>query len=181
MKIVGFSGSPRKDGSTNTLIKRILKKVDDDTYESSIYYLNELNINPCQACGYCAENEGCDLDDSMKDLIKELEDSDVVIIGSPIYYGEVSAQTKLFTDRFYSIFNSKTKNLKNKKLILIYTQANPDPKTYTNYIKHQKKFLYEFLEFDVVNTLIAANLHFKEDLLENKDLLGEADNIALRL
>jgi len=181
MKIVGFSGSPRKNGSTNALIKRILKKSEDNGHDTSMYYLNDYNINPCQACKYCAENEGCDLDDDINDLHKVLYNADYIIMGSPIYYGEVSAQTKLFTDRFYSIFNSKTKNLNGKKAILIYTQANPDPKTYEAYTKHEKKYLYEFMDFNVVNTLIAAGINSKDDLFEKEEILNEADNIGMKI
>ncbi|MDR0900730.1 MAG: flavodoxin family protein [Methanobrevibacter sp.] len=181
MKIVGFSGSPRKDGSTNTLIKRIFKKAEDNDYETNIFYLNDMNINPCQACGYCKENEGCDLDDAMKNLYEEIENADYIIIGSPIYYGEVSAQTKLFTDRFYSIFNSKTKNLDNKKVILVYSQGNPDPQTYIKYIRHQNKFLYEFMGFDVIDTLIASGINSKEELLKNQEILEKADEISAKI
>ena len=181
MKIVGFSGSPRKNGSTNALIERILKKAEDNDHNTRMYYLNDYDINPCQACKYCAENEGCDLDDDINELHKALDNADYVIIGSPIYYGEVSAQTKLFTDRFYSIFNSKIKNFKGKKAILIYTQANPDPKTYETYIEHEKKFLYEFMDFNVVNTFTVAGLNSKDDLFEKEEILKEADNIGMKI
>lgn len=181
MKVVGFSGSPRKNGSTNALIKRMLKKAEDNDHNTSMYYLNDFNINPCQACKYCVENEGCDLDDDINELHKAVDNADYVIIGSPIYYGEVSAQTKLFADRFYSIFNSKTRNFKGKKAILIYTQANPDPRTYENYIEHEKKYLYEFMDFDVVNILIAPGINSKDELFENEEILNETDNIGAKI
>lgn len=181
MKIVGFSGSPRKNGSTNALIKRILKKAEENDHNTSMYYLNDFNINPCQACRYCAENEGCDLDDDINELHKILDNADYIIIGSPIYYGEVSAQTKLFTDRFYSIFNSKIKNFKGKKAILIYTQANPDPKTYEAYTEHEKKYLYEFMNFEVVDTLIAAGVNSKNELFEKEEILNEVDKIGTKI
>ncbi|MDR2966731.1 MAG: flavodoxin family protein [Methanobacteriaceae archaeon] len=181
MKIVGFSGSPRKNGSTNALIKRILKKAEDNDHDTSMCYLNDFNINPCQACDYCKENEGCDLDDDINELHKLLDNADYVIIGSPIYYGEVSAQTKLFTDRFYSIFNSKTKNFKGKKAILIYTQTNPDPKVYEAYSEHEKKYLYEFMDFDVVDILIAAGVNSKDDLFEKEEILNKADAIGMNI
>ena len=181
MKIVGFSGSPRKNGSTNALIKRILKKTEENDHDTHMYHLNDFNINPCQACHYCVENEGCDLDDDINELHKALSNADYIVVGSPIYYGEVSAQTKLFTDRFYSIYNSQTKNFKGKKAILVYTQQNPDPKTYESYTQHEKRFVYETMDFDVVNILIAAGLSSKDDLFEKEEILNEADNIGMRI
>jgi len=181
MMVVGFSGSPRKNGSTNALIKRILKKAEENDHKTSMYHLNDFNINPCQACKYCRENEGCDLDDDINNLHKILDDANYVIVGSPIYYGEVSAQTKLFTDRFYSIFNSEKKNFKGKKIILIYTQADPDSTNYEAYTEHQKKYLYEFMDFEVENILIAAGLSSKDDLFENEEILNKADDIGMKI
>jgi len=181
MKIIGFSGSPNKNGSTSTLVNKILNKADENNHDTTFYSLNDLNINPCQDCGYCKENESCDLDDDMNQLNKEIENSDYIVVGSPIYYGEVSAQTKLFTDRFFSVFNSKTRSFDGKKAILIYAQGDPDPKTYEAYSKHQKEHLYNFMNFDVVNTLIVPGLHSKEDLLKKEEIIKEVENIAMKI
>lgn len=181
MKIMAFSGSPNKEGSTNTIIKKILNTADENNHETVLVSLNSLNINPCQACGYCKENELCDLDDDINKIHKEMEDADYIIVGSPIYFGEVTAQTKLFTDRFYSIYNNENRNVDGKKVILIYTQGNPDTKAYEEYTKNQKAFLYGFMNFNVVNTLIAAGIHSKEDLNQKNEILKEAENIAMRI
>ena len=181
MKIIGFSGSPNKNGSTTTLVSKVLKIAEENDHNTSFYKLNDLNINPCQDCGYCKKNEGCDLDDDMNPLNKEIEEADYIIVGSPIYYGEVSAQTKLFTDRFFSVFNSKTRDFNGKKAILIYTHGDPDPKAYQGYAEHQKTHLYNFMNFDVVNTLIAPGLHSKEELLEKEEIIKKAENIAMKI
>jgi len=181
MKIIAFSGSPNNDGITNTIINKILDIANENTHETLLISLNSLNINPCQACGYCKENELCDLDDDINKIHSELENADYIIIGSPIYFGEVTAQTKLFTDRFYSIYNNENRNIDGKKVILIYTQGNPDPKTYEEYVKNQKTSLYDFMNFDVVNTLIVAGVHSKEDLNQKKEIIKEIKNIAMRI
>jgi len=181
MKITGFSGSPRKDGSTNTLVKRILKNAEENDYETAFFSLNNLDINPCQACSYCAEENGCDLDDDMNDILNEIKSSEYVVIGSPVYFGQSSAQTRLFTDRFYSIYNNKSENFKGKKAILVYTQGDSNPELYEQYFNHEKEHFYEFVGFDVVNTLIAPGVHSKEELLKNEELLNEADNILMEI
>lgn len=181
MKIIGFSGSPNKEGSTNTIINKILNIAEENDNETAFFSLNNLNINPCQACGYCKENESCDLDDDINKVHKEIEDADYIIIGSPIYFGEVTAQTKLFTDRFYGIYNNENRSVDGKKVILVYTQGNPDPKTYEEYTKGQRNFLYEFMNFDVVNTLVVGGIHSKEDLIEQEKIMKEVENIAMRI
>jgi multimeric flavodoxin WrbA len=181
MNIVGIVGSPRRDGNTNTLIEKILHTAEENEHNINLHHINSLDINPCQGCYYCKKNDGCDLDDDMVEIYNELYDSDIIIIGSPIYFGEVSAQTKIFTDRLYSIFNNQNNEFKDKKIILVYVQASPDQGLYKNYIENQRKYLYEYLGFEIIDTLHVFGILEKENLLENKEFLKNAEIIGSKL
>jgi multimeric flavodoxin WrbA len=72
-----------------------------------------LNINPCDSCDRCwRENIECVIDDDIRWIIREMEKADVIILGSPCYFGNVSAQLKMLIDRTVSIHEKDT--LKNK-------------------------------------------------------------------
>ena len=104
MKILGFVGSPREGGNTEILVKEVLKGADESGAETEIVYLNKLDIKPCQACMHCKSNNGeCATDDDMQTIYNQLKESDAVVLGSPIYMWQMSAQTKLFTDRLYAV------------------------------------------------------------------------------
>ncbi|MDA3846420.1 MAG: NAD(P)H-dependent oxidoreductase, partial [Vallitaleaceae bacterium] len=51
-KLIAFVGSPRKNGNIDTLLKEVIKGAEETNIETKIYYLNEMNITPCQSCMY---------------------------------------------------------------------------------------------------------------------------------
>ena len=178
MKILGIIGSPRKNGTVSEIVEKIADEAEESGHDVNVYSINSLNIHPCQACYYCKDNDGCDLDDDMVNIYNELYDCDLLVIGSPIYFGEVTAQTKLFTDRLYGIYNNKKRGFKDKKAILIYVYGNPDENVYDEYISNQKKFLYEFLGFEVVETIILPGTPEKKYYLNNQELIEKIKEIG---
>ncbi len=99
MNIVGFSGSATGGSSTDLLISAVIEGASAPNITARFFRLNERQIIPCQACGISPEPEYCFFHDGMDDLFKAMEKSDGIILGSPIYFDSVSAQTKLFIDR----------------------------------------------------------------------------------
>jgi multimeric flavodoxin WrbA len=178
MKITGIVGSPREDGSTIAIVENILNGAKENGYDIHSYYVNNLDINPCQACYHCREHKKCKFDDDMLAIIKDLDESDVFIIGSPIYFGEVTGQLKTLIDRFYSITTNRKIN--GTKLVLVYVQANPDKSLFKKYIENQN-FSYNFMGFEVVDTLQVYGIREKEDLIENKVFLEKAKEIGFNL
>jgi multimeric flavodoxin WrbA len=109
----------------------------------------------------------------MQKLYGALEHADALVLGSPIYMGQMSAQTKIFTDRLFAQISPrfsphyKEKAVK-KKLILVFTQGNPDAgifQVYFDYTKH----IFQLLEFDVKEVQVVAGTR-TEPAHERKDL-----------
>ena len=99
MKVLGISGSPIKNGNVNLLIQQVLKGTGSKGGKTEIIYLDKLNISPCKSCGKNPEPKFCFIKDDMEKVYTELKSSDVLVLGSPIYFDTVSAQMKLFLDR----------------------------------------------------------------------------------
>ncbi len=104
MNIVGLSGSATGGSSTDLLIQATLEGASAPVGSSKqvstrMYRLNERQIMPCQACGISPEPDLCFFHDGMGELYSAMEKSEGIILGSPIYFDSVSAQTKLFIDR----------------------------------------------------------------------------------
>ena len=121
MKILALIGSPRKNGNCDILVNKIAEKIDG---EKEILFLNELNLNYCNACQACQKGD-CIKDDDTRDIIAKIEDADLLIFSSPIYFGQVSAQAKTVIDRFYMISQNPERTLEGTKVIQVFTQANP--------------------------------------------------------
>ncbi len=99
MNILGISGSPTGGSSTDILVNTILEGATANHVKTRFVRLNDKNILPCQSCGKSPEPDYCFFHDDMDELYGLMEKSEGIVLGSPIYFDSVSAQTKLFIDR----------------------------------------------------------------------------------
>lgn len=114
MKVTVLHGSPRKGKNSDTLTKHLLDGLNT-TGEHSIkhFYINELEIAPCQGCMSCAKPpHDCRIDDDMQPIYKSYKESDLIVWASPMYWGYLTAQLKLVQDRMEALacsgFDNKT-------------------------------------------------------------------------
>jgi len=104
IKILCVSGSPVVSSSTELLLKRIAHSITNNLGANRKVYLdfhrlNELMYLPCQACGHTPAPNFCFFDDALTPIYQQLAECDCFLIGSPVYFDAVSAQTKAFMDR----------------------------------------------------------------------------------
>ncbi|NPV86883.1 MAG: flavodoxin family protein [Anaerolineae bacterium] len=99
-KVVGLVGSPRKEMNVDTLVQRFLEGCEKGGAAVEKVYLNDLFIQPCQACKV-QDGTGCVLSDGMDFIYELLETVDGMVLGTPVYYNTVSSQMKLMIDRCY--------------------------------------------------------------------------------
>ncbi|MBD3286895.1 flavodoxin family protein [candidate division WOR-3 bacterium] len=99
MNILYVSGSPRKTSNTDYLLKVALAETG-----GRLIKLTDYRIEPCKSCWFCQKVHKCVVEDDMtKLLIPELIESDGIVLGSPVYFNNVSAQLKAFMDRTWCI------------------------------------------------------------------------------
>ncbi len=103
MRILGIVGSPRKNGNTEILMREALRMARDAGCETETFLMSEKQVAPCDACGTCFEVGSCVVQDDMQELYDMMERADGIIIGSPVYFGSVSAQTKAIMDRMFAL------------------------------------------------------------------------------
>ena len=106
MKIIGISGSPRAGGNTEVLLSHALEPFRRQGWAVVEFLLSGKSVAPCNGCDGCAETRECVIRDDMDLLYAELPSCDALIIASPIYYRNVSAQLKAVFDRSYAIRGS---------------------------------------------------------------------------
>ena len=98
MKVLGLVGSPR-ERNTKTLVTLALAECKKLGIETELVHLGKMDIAPCVDCERCRKEGRCAIDDDFQAVADKLEQADGVIIGSPVYFGCVSAQLKAFMDR----------------------------------------------------------------------------------
>jgi len=173
MKVMGFIASPRKEGNTAWIVNKILEGAKEEGAETQSWYFSDLDIKPCRGCFGCHKGDhGCVINDDMQKLYKALEHADALVLGSPIYMGQMSAQAKIFTDRLFARFSPRYsphfKEAAEKKLILVFNQGNPDSSLFQSYIDYTKH-IFQLLEFDVKEAPVVAGMR-NEPAHERKDL-----------
>lgn len=123
MKVLGISGSMRRNGNTATLVKEIVNRCENAGIKSEFISLAGKKIGPCMGCEKCREKKWCvNESDDWNGIIKKVLDADVLIIGSPTYYYDVCGHLKNFIDRTYSLYHDR--KLAGRKGVAVAIHAN---------------------------------------------------------
>ncbi|MFC1916592.1 flavodoxin family protein [Chloroflexota bacterium] len=104
MKVVGIVCSPRKGGNTEILVRETLDAIQEAGGETELITVSGKTINPCDGCRACAKEGVCHINDDMQEIYQQLIQSDGIILGTPVYFNNVSAQAKAVMDRLYALF-----------------------------------------------------------------------------
>ena len=102
MKVVAFNGSARKDGNTAILIKHVLKELEKEGIKTELVQLAGQKMQGCIACYKCfeAKNKRCAVtDDIVNECIGKMEQAEGIILGSPTYFADCTAQIKALIER----------------------------------------------------------------------------------
>lgn len=102
MKVIAFNGSARGDGNTSILINHVLAELQKEGIETEIFNLSGKKIRGCRACRTCFEtvDRRCAVtDDILNECIGKMLAADGIILGSPTYFTDVSAEMKALIDR----------------------------------------------------------------------------------
>jgi|YelNatPaOPRAMG01_1025707.scaffolds.fasta_scaffold00665_4 multimeric flavodoxin WrbA len=174
MKVVGIIGSPRRGGSTEILVERVLMGAMEKGAQVEIFRLNELNIKGCQGCNYCQENESCKQEDDMQKIYRAFYLADAIVIGSPIYMGYVTGQTKIFLDRLYAllIMGKGPKIPTGKKCVLIYSQGGGN--NGQKVMEEISMFFNIALGMEIKGIIGGNNLNPLGEVLKRRELLEKA-------
>ncbi|MDW5563259.1 MAG: flavodoxin family protein [Methanomassiliicoccus sp.] len=130
MKVVVLNGSPRKDGNTAAL----LKKMTEDHADVDLKYFDlvDMKIKPCISCMYCKTHELCSIKDDMNKVYNAVKEADAIVLGSPIYMGAETAWLKGAVDRMYAFLarnpngpGYQTKLDGGKRAVAVFTCGNP--------------------------------------------------------
>ena len=107
MKVLLINGSPNERGCTYTALAEAQKVFEKNGIETEIVYLGKKPVAGCVACGICRKAGYCVYDDTVNEVIDQLDDIDGLIVGSPVYYAGVSGQITSFLDRLFFAASSK--------------------------------------------------------------------------
>ena len=103
MKAIGIVGSPRKSGNTEILTKHALEAIAEEGLETELITLSGLDIQPCDGCMVCQDEESCRIEDDLMPIYTKMTEADAIILASPVYFGSATALIKALMERTGSI------------------------------------------------------------------------------
>lgn len=121
-RIIILNGSPRKKGSTASLIRSFREGAESAGNEVTEFYLNGMNIHPCIGCQRCRSGaDPCAFKDDMGSIYRAFLECDVVVFASPMYWWTIDAQLLTAVDRLYALHSVYGIDKLKRKSVLIMT------------------------------------------------------------
>ena len=173
MKILGIVGSPRRGGNTECLVDEVLAGAQEEGAHIEKYLLNELHINPCQACGGCHTKGECVQHDDMKNILQEMKTSHVWVLGTPVYWWGPTGQCKIFIDRWYGVQRS---TFSGRQVILAIPLGGSE-----SYARHTVGMLTDIIEYLGMNlfaTILAPGMENRGAVRKKVSLLATARQVG---
>lgn len=113
VKILGVVGSNRKGGNTSFLVRESLKPFEKEGISTELIYLSDYNYKDCIGCEGCKDTYKCVIKDDMQKIYSKILEADAMILGSPTYFYNMTANMKAFLDRLYcyEIFDEEDRSV----------------------------------------------------------------------
>lgn len=169
-KIVIISSSMRQ-GNSDALCDEFQRGAQDANNVVERINLREKNIKFCTACCDCYNIGSCTIKDDMNNLYEILKQAEILVFATPIYFGEISGQLKVFIDRLYPIYQ----NLKVKEAYVIASCYQNDKQFVDDSIYGIERFLE-----DIGNVPLKAVI-YGENTDEENDITNEQKQKAYQL
>lgn len=118
MKILVLNGSPRPNGNTAAMVEAFTEGAEESGHSVMVVNVCQKKIAGCLACEYCHTkgNGACIQQDDMQEVYTVLEEAEMIVLASPIYYHSFTGQLQCAINRIYAL--DKPKNLKKAALIM---------------------------------------------------------------
>ncbi len=103
MNVLGISGTPRKNGNSEILLQYALRPFEKQGWQKRVFRLSEITVQPCRGCEQCKKQGRCVIEDDMHPIYDAFRWCDALIISSPVYSRNISAQLLAVLDRHYAV------------------------------------------------------------------------------
>lgn len=185
MKVLGINGSPRRGGNTDILLDRALEGARSRGAETEKVILGKLRFSACQECEIINTDGECVIRDDMRGLYGKIKDADALILASPIFFGSLSAQTKMMIDRFQCVWHlkhvlNKDTGYKKKRAALICVEGSEKNNFFENAGSIARN-LFATISADYEGELFCPAVDKKADILNHPDCLKKAFDLGVKL
>ena len=187
-KVLGISGSPRRNGNTELLLKELLNGAEASGLETELIILGELSISPCTSCDSCQKDGQCVINDDMQLMYGKLLEADYVVFASPVYFKGVSAQMKALIDRCQALWSRKyilkqklvSPDRPGRKGYFISTSGSVGNNIFSGAIMTIKS-IFHVLDIEYKGELLFEGMEKKGDITNHPNALQTAFGVGMSL
>jgi multimeric flavodoxin WrbA len=188
--IVCLLGSPRPKGNSVVLAQALCRAAEGAGARVTTFALNKLDYRGCQGCLACKKDaQACVLDDGLTPVLAAVRACDVLVLATPVYFGEVTAQLKGFIDRTFSYLQAGYAHLPRgersrlspgKTLVFVIAQGHPREDLFTDIFPRYEYFL-NWQGFTTSRLLRACGVYHPVDAAARPEVLEEARALGREL
>ena len=177
MNILILSGSPRKGGNSELLAGAFAKGASAQ-HHVEIVSVRDVKVNPCLGCNACfvSKSNSCAQKDDMTLIYEKMNQADMLVIASPVYFYGISAQLKAVIDRFH---NPIRDSFHIKKMALLLVGAATLPELF-DAILTEYNLCLKFFNIEDAGKVLVRGVKDKGDI-KTTDSLNEAYMIGLSI
>ena len=187
MLILGFQGSPRKKGNTQFLLSHFMKAAEKLGAQTHIVEVTQKNIVACKELIVCEKKGFCPLDDDMKHEIYPLiRQAEVVVVGTPIFFYNMTAQLKAVVDRcqtFWArkyVFKLKDPAQKMRRGFLLSVAATKGKNLFEG-LELTTKYFFDAIDAGHAGSLTYREIEGPKDMANHPTVLQDIDNAVKEL
>jgi multimeric flavodoxin WrbA len=172
-----ISGSPKTEGSTITVLKLLEKELCQLGFSTEIEILDQCKIGFCKGCKKCESDLKCIQSDDMDRIIENIKTTDLLVLASPSYWGDITAQMKVFIDRCTPICENKSVP-KGKIGISISIRAGVRESENIHLLECFEHY-FNHLKIKPVSRFSLTQVNKRIDLENKREELSELKDIAM--
>ncbi|MBU3959057.1 MAG: flavodoxin family protein [Candidatus Omnitrophica bacterium] len=185
MNVLGINGSPRIGGNTDVLLDKALEGARSSGAQTEKIVLNQLRFSPCQECQEIRDDGTCIIEDELQPLYRKIDEADIIILASPIFFGSLSAQAKMMIDRFQCAWRAKyilKKDIfqRQRKGGFISVEATTRKDFFANAKSIVKNFFLT-INASYQEELFCSGIDEKGSILKSPDILNKAFELGKRI
>jgi multimeric flavodoxin WrbA len=187
MLVLGFQGSPRKKGNTAFLLTNFMQAIEKLGAQTRIIEVTQKNIIPCKEYVVCERKGYCPIDDDVKTEIYPLiRQAEVVVLATPIFFFNMSAQLKALVDRCQLFWARKYKlkltdpAKKTKRGFLLAVGASKGKSLFDG-LQLTAKYFFDAIDARYEGSLTYREIEGPKDLAKHPKVLTDIEKAAVDL
>ena len=177
--ILLLNGSPRVNGNTEALVDALIAGAESAGHSAHKANIRAMNIKPCIGCYQCVTGkcDPCVQKDDMKDIYAQLEQSDVIVFASPLYWWQVTAQMKIVIDRLFAVAAANGMHVPKKDVALIIAAESVREGNFAQIIPYYQTCLSKNLGWTDRGMILAGGVNMPGDV-EKTPYIKQAEELG---